>query len=222
MRTADPSSAQAGGYALAVAGPLAAAGLLFHPFPAGGFEEQPSVLAGTPWWGPIHIAIAAGFVLVLLGSLLLLVAGGGLTSTWPAAFCWGAMTVGMIFFTGVAMVNGWVMPYLISHDAPETAPLLYDSFNQLLIGFGWLGNPPFLAGLTGIAILEVRNRTTTMPRPVAWIGLGSVILSWGRGVGSAAGLPFLEPLILANVPAFLWLGYFGMRVAAGARVQIGV
>lgn len=41
------------------------------------------------------------------------------------------MTVGMLFFTGVAL-------------------------NRLLIGYGWLGNPLFLLGLTGIAALEVR------------------------------------------------------------------
>jgi hypothetical protein len=198
---------------LAVAGLLVAAGLLFHPVPSGGFEERPSVLANTPWWGPIHIAIAAGFVLTLLGSLLILVAGGSLTSPWPAALSWGAMSVGMIFFTGVALINGWVMHYLTARGAPETDPLLYDAFNRLLIGYGWLGNPLFLAGLTGVAVLEVRNRTVAMPRWLAWTGLVVVILSWGRGIGSATGLYFLEPLIFANVPAFLWLGYYGVRVA---------
>src|SRR6185312_3890537 len=75
----DPNAARAGGYVLLVATMLVAIGLVFHPVPAGGFEERPSVLASTPWWGPIHIAIAAGFVLVVLGGLLLLVAGGSLT-----------------------------------------------------------------------------------------------------------------------------------------------
>ena len=76
MQARDPGAARAGGYVLAVAGVLVAIGLLFHPVPSGGFEEQPSVLANTPWWGPIHIAIAAGFVLCVLGSLLVLVGGG--------------------------------------------------------------------------------------------------------------------------------------------------
>jgi hypothetical protein len=31
--------------------------------------------------------------------------------------------------------------------------LLYDAFNQVLIGYGWLGNPLFLVGLTGVAFL---------------------------------------------------------------------
>ena len=35
----------------------------------------------------------------------------------------------------------------------------------------------------------------------------------GRGIGSATGLFFLEPLIYANVPAFLWLGYVGLCIA---------
>src|SRR5206468_6472838 len=98
----DRGAARAGGYVLAVAGILVAIGLLFHPVPAGGFEERPSVLANTPWWGPIHIAIAAGFVLCTLGGLLILVAGGELTHPWTAALSWGAITVGMIVFTGVA------------------------------------------------------------------------------------------------------------------------
>src|ERR1041385_299894 len=105
----DRAAAQAGGYVLVAATGLVALGLLFHPIPAGGFDERPSVLQNTPWWGPIHVAIAAGFVLCVLGSLLILVAGGDLTHPWPAALSWGAMTVGMTFFTGVALINGWVM-----------------------------------------------------------------------------------------------------------------
>jgi len=216
----DPNAARAGGYVLMVATMLVAIGLVFHPVPAGGFEERPSVLASTPWWGPIHIAIAAGFVLIVLGSLLMLVAGTQLASARLATFvalCWGAMTVGMIFFTGVALVNGWVMHFLTAHGAPSTEPLLYDAFNRLLIGYGWLGNPLFLVGLTGIAAVEVRTRSTGMPVGLAWGGLVVAVLSWGRGIGSATGLFFLEPLIYANVPAFLWLGYYGVLSARRAR-----
>src|SRR4051794_37665624 len=83
----QPGAARAGGYVLAAAGLLVALGLLFHPVPAGGFEEKPSVLMNTPWWGPIHIAIAAGFVAGLLGGVLMLVAGGGPPpSGLPAVF----------------------------------------------------------------------------------------------------------------------------------------
>lgn len=217
MTVRDPAAARAGGYVLALAALLVAIGLVFHPVPAGGFEERPSVLANTPWWGPIHIAIAAGFVLCVLGSLLLLVAGGDLTQPWPAALSWGAMAVGMVFFTGVALINGWVMHFLTARGAPASEPLVYDAFNRLLLGYGWLGNPLFLAGLTGVAVLEVRFYTVAMPRALAWVGLIAAVLSWGRGIGSATGLYFLEPLIFANVPAFLWLGYYGLRVATEAQ-----
>jgi hypothetical protein len=219
MTLRNPDAAQAGGYVLALAGVLVAIGLLFHPVPSGGFEERASVLANTPWWGPIHVAIAAGFVLCLLGSLLILVAGGDLTHPWPAALSWGAMAVGMVFFTGVALINGWVMHYLTAHGAPTSVPLLYDAFNRLLLGYGWLGNPLFLAGLTGVALLELRHHAAGMPNPLAWAGVVVVVLSWGRGIGSATGLYFLEPLIFANVPAFLWLAYYGLRVARGVRVD---
>ena len=213
----EPGAAQAGGYVLALACVLVAVGLVFHPPPSGGFEEKPSVLEGTPWWAAIHIAIAAGFVLCALGGFLMLFAGGKLTQSWLAALSWASIAVGMTFFTGVALVNGWVMHYLVEKKAPETEPLLYDAFNRLLIAYGWLGNPLFLVGLCGIAFLEVRQATFALPRWLAWVGLVSAILSWGRGIGSASGMYFLEPLIFANIPAFLWLGWYGLHIARLAR-----
>lgn len=202
---------------MALATVLVALGLLFHPVPAGGFEERPSVLQSTPWWGPIHVAIAAGFVLCILGALLMLVAGGSLTRSWELALAWGAMAVGMTFFTGVALINGWVMHFLVSRGAPSTNPLLYDAFNRLLIGYGWLGNPLFLLGLTILAIAELRRPWLGLPRWLAWVGAVASLLSWGRGIGSATGLFFLEPLIFANIPAFLWLGVVGMQIASACR-----
>lgn len=215
----DPGAAQAGGYVLAVAGVLVAVALVLHPLPAGGFDERPSILRSTPWWGPIHIAIAAGFVLCVLGSLLLLISGGRQPRSASGALWWGAMAVGMIFFTGVALINGWVMHPLAARGGPTTEALVYEAFNQLLIGYGWLGNPLFLAGLTGAAYLEAVQPRTRMPRAAAWLGLVAAVLSWGRGIGSATGLYFLEPLIYANVPAFLWLSYFGLQLAREASAR---
>ena len=212
----EPGAARAGGWVLVVACVLVAIGLVFHPVPSGGFEEKPSVLMNTPWWGPIHVAIAAGFVLCALAGVLMLFAGGPLTRHWAGALSWACVAVGMIFFSGVALINGWVMHYLSAHAAPAKEPLLYDAFNRLLIAYGWLGNPMFLVGLNGIAFLEVRQSTMGLPRWLALMGLVSAVLSWGRGVGSATGMYFLEPLIFANVPAFLWFGWYGLRISAVA------
>lgn len=212
----QPGAARAGGYTLLVAGILVAVGLVFHPPPSQGFAESPSVLQNTPWWGLIHVMIAIGFVLCVQGGLLVLVSGSVLTQRWWTAWCWGALTVGMIYFTGVSLVNGWVMHPLALH-LPENQAL-YDAMDNLLIGFGWLGNPLFLLGLTGIAFGEVRYGFLGMQKWGAWFGLVVVILSWGRGIGSATGLYFLEPLIFANVPAFLWLGYYGYLITKRATL----
>jgi hypothetical protein len=208
----EPAAARAGGYVLGGGGLLVALGLLLHPLPKGGFQEQPSVLSSTPLWGPIHVAIAGGFVLCILGSLLMLVAGGVLIRQALGAFAWGAIAVGMIFFTGVALINGFVMHALAPAASGQSA-VVYDAFDRLLVGFGWLGNPLFLAGLTSLAFLEVRRRTIGMASELAWFGLVMALLSWLRGVGSATGLYFLDPFILANIPAFLWLSWYGVSIA---------
>ena len=209
----DADAAQAGGYVLLVAGPLVALPLVLHPLPAGGFAERASVLATTPIWGVIHAAIAFGCVFVAVGALLLLV-GGGPWRGWVAAAAWAAVTIGMLFFSVVALINAWVMHDLAASAATDPlAAGLFDAFNGLLIGFGWLGNPLFLAGLTIVAIIEVRAGTLGLPWWGALGGLVVVGLSWLRGVGSATGLQFLEPFILANVPAFLWLSWVGWRIA---------
>src|SRR5262245_60270210 len=115
----QPGAAEAGGYVLTLAGSLVAAGLIFHPLPAQGLQERPSILENTPWWGAIHVAIAVGFVLCVLGGLLILIGGGPATRSWTNALCWGSLTVGMIYFTGVALINGWVMHKLAPYAAQE-------------------------------------------------------------------------------------------------------
>lgn len=214
----DVNTALAAGYVIILAGVLVAAGLVFHPLPAGGFDEQASVLAQTPWWGAIHAAIAFGFVLCVLGALLALVAGGVLTRHWITALSWGAIGVGMIYFTGVALINAWVMHPLAEQLPDQLA--LFDAMNDLIIGFGWLGNPLFLFGLTALATFEFLAHGVLLSRRVAAFGVIVSILSWGRGIGSATGLFILEPLVLANIPMFLWFSYLGYRIAWLARKQM--
>src|SRR5437016_5877137 len=163
----EPGAARAGGYALALAGVLVAAGLALHPLPAHGLFEQASVLESTPLRGPIHVAIAMGYVLCVLGGLLMLAAGATLIRHWLNAFAWGSIAVGMIFFSGVALINGFVM-HALAPMAAGGDTTVYDAFNRLLVGFGWLGNPLFLAGLTTLAFMEVRRHTLGMSDALAW------------------------------------------------------
>ena len=62
---------------------------------------------------------------------------------------WGAITIGMIFFTGVARINGWVMDPLAARVARGRDRALFGAFKSPLVGCGWLGNPLFLLSLTG-------------------------------------------------------------------------
>ena len=134
----EAGAARAGGYVIALASVLIVIGLIFHPLPSGGFEEKPSILQNTPWWGPIHIAIAAGFVLCVVGGMLMMFGAGILTRRWTGALSWAAITVGMMFFSGVALINGWVMHYLSNHGAPKTEPLIYTNVPAFL-WFGYYG-----------------------------------------------------------------------------------
>jgi hypothetical protein len=129
----------------------------------------------------------------------------------------------LLWFTGVALVNGWVMHPLAEGLAANPDPTsvdraLYASFNRLLVGFGWLGDPLFLAGLTGIAAVEVRWRALRLPTWLAWLGLVVALLCWLRGVGGAFGLPALNVFLLANVPAFAWLSWYGWRLSREASL----
>src|SRR5207249_10296602 len=101
---------------------------------------------------------------------------------------WGSVVVGMLFGAGVAMIDAWVMHPVSEAVALGADPRVFDAFNRLLVGYGWLGNPLFLAGLTTVATLEVRDRAVGLPAWLAWRGLIVVLLSWLRGVGSATGL----------------------------------
>lgn len=209
----------AGGLTLVPAGVLVAVALLLHPLPnSGGFEESAGQLAETALWGPVHFAIAAGFVLCLVAGLLILISGGPVHS-WQNRFAWAALSVGILWFTGVAMLNAWVMHPLADEVRAGADPVLFDTFNRLLVGFGWLGNPLFLVGLTMITLIEVRERPLGSPSWLALGGLGVALLSWLRGVGSAFGIPALEVFILANVPAFLWLAWYGWAVYRRARAM---
>jgi hypothetical protein len=212
----DPPSAVAGGLVLAVGGPLVAIPLALHPLPSGGFAEQASALADTPLWGAIHVAIAFGFVATLLGALLVLLSGGP-TPDALTRLAWASMAVGMVFFTGVALLNGWVMHPLSAAVASGEDPRLFRAFNDLLVGFGWLGNPLFNVGLTLVAWIEFRRGPLRLGPPLAIAGLGLALLTWLRGIGSATGLFFLEPFVIAYVPAFLWLAVYGWRLARAAR-----
>ena len=213
----DPAAARAGGFTLLVAGPLVAVPLLLHPLPSGGFAEDAGVLADTPLWGVIHVLIALGLVWASLGSLLLLVGGGpreGALERWA----WAAGAIGMLLFAGVALVNAWVMHDLAARLVTDAAvEPLFAAFNGLLVGFGWLGNPLLLAGLTVVAWLELTDPRLGMPGWARAAGLVAVLLAWGRGIGSALAIPALEALLVANVPAFLWLAWLGLATARTAR-----
>src|SRR5438094_7972967 len=86
---------------------LVAAGLALHPLPSRGLFEQASVLASTPLWGPIHVAIAMGFVLSVLAGLLMLTAGWTLIRHWLDAFAWGAVSVVMGCVTCFGLFSGY-------------------------------------------------------------------------------------------------------------------
>jgi hypothetical protein len=77
-----------------------------------------------------------------------------------------AIAVGVVCFSGVALINGWVMHCLSDYGAPNE-PLVHDASNRLLIAYGWLGNTTSLVGLCGIAFLGVRYAAFRLPRWLA-------------------------------------------------------
>ena len=208
----SPSATRAGGYSLASGSVLVAVGLALHPLPDHGFHEKASMLQNSPLWGPLHAAIATGFALVFLAVLLILAGGGQSLESWQRALSWGAIGVGLLYFSGTALINAAVMHPIAEGGITSAESVIFDAFNRLLVGFGWMGDPLFLAGLTALAYLELRSPLLGMPRWVTSIGLTSASIAWLRGVGSM-GIWVLEPAVLANIPAFLWLAACGVRLA---------
>jgi len=148
----EPGAAQAGGWVLAIACVLVVIGLIFHPVPSGGFEEKPSVLQNTPWWGAIHVAIAAGFALCVLGGLLMLFAGG----VRPAHLLLPALAA-VPLGAYVLIAESYRLKRLLAFMSPG-ADLLGVNFqlNQSLLAFG-------SGGLWGVGLGEGRQKMFYLP-----------------------------------------------------------
>jgi hypothetical protein len=202
--------------ALLVGTALLGIGAVFHPMLVGDAASQLRIIAATPYWRSIHLAMLAGSALVVTGIWVRLIARGstvhlrepagtGLIAALAVValgFCLQALNIAYMASSGTLMAALFAEGRAeigAVFEATHPAGQMVDRFGNLVIALGAL--------LLGWAEWQDASR----PRWLAW-------LAWvAGGVGLICAVCFNEasPLALAAIGLLsVW------QVATAARVLL--
>ena len=162
---------------------LLGAGAAFHPMLAGDATQQLRIIAATPYWRALHLAMLAGSGLVIAGVWVRLLADPAASSALVAALA--IVTVGVAlnaldiaFMAG----SGTRMAALFAAGRGEM-PSIYDVTHPSVFMAARFGN--FIVALGAVALGVIEWRDPSRPRWLMW-------LAWIAAAGGFVGVFFFD------------------------------
>lgn len=178
---------------------LLGVGAAFHPMLAGDATEQLRIIAATPYWRALHLAMLAGSGLVIAGVWVRFVTDRGAS---------GALVAALATITAGVALNALDIAFMAGSGTRMAAyfavgrlemPSLYDVTHPSVLVAARFGN--FTVALGAIALGVIERRDLSRPRWVAW-------LAWIAAAGGFVGVFFFDdpsPLAFAAVALLsLW------------------
>jgi hypothetical protein len=189
---------------------LVGAGAAVHPVLAGDATAQLRLIAATPHWRVLHLAMLAGSGLVIAGIWvrLLLDRSGALgpllTSLALVALGLGVNALNIAFMAG----SGWHMAELFRGGDAGMAPL-FEATHPIGLMAARFGN--FLVALGALALGWAEWQDATSPRLLA-------ALAWVAAAGGMVGVLFFPEASQLALAAVALLS--GWQVVTGVRALV--
>ena len=194
------------GIALLVGTSLLGVGAAMHPILTGDASAQLRIIADTPYFRPLHLAMLAGSGLLILGIWTRALRGGSVPVPLFAAL--GLISLGLCFNAiDIAFMGGAGSHMATAFVAGRTEmSSLFDALHMLGLMTARFGN--LLVALGALVLGWVESHDATRPRWLAW-------LAWAAGAGGLIGVVFFPEASLAILTAVALLS--GWQVATAIR-----
>jgi hypothetical protein len=195
------------GIALLVGTLLLGVGAAMHPILTGDASAQLRIIADTPYFRPLHLAMLAGSGLLILGIWTRALGRGGSVPV-PLFAALGLISLGLCFNAiDIAFMGGAGSHMATTFVAGRTEmSSLFDALHMLGLMTARFGN--LLVALGALVLGWVESHDATSPRWLAW-------LAWAAGAGGLIGVVFFPEASLAILTAVALLS--GWQVATAIR-----
>lgn len=162
---------------------LLGAGAAFHPVLSGDAESQLQMIASTPYWRALHLAMLAGSGLVIAGVWVRLVTESEALGALVAALV--IVTVGVaINALNIAFMAGSGTRMAAEYASGRTdMQLAFDATHPIGLMAARFGN--FIVALGAVALGWIDWRAPARPRWLAW-------LAWIAAAGGFVGVFFFD------------------------------
>jgi hypothetical protein len=195
------------GIALLVGTSLLGVGAAMHPILTGDASAQLRIIADTPYFRPLHLAMLAGSGLLILGIWTRALGRSGSVPV-PLFAALGLISLGVCFNAiDIAFMGGAGSHMATAFVAGRTEmSSLFDALHMLGLMTARFGN--LLVALGALVLGWVESHDATSPRWLAW-------LAWAAGAGGLIGVVFFPEASLAILTAVALLS--GWQVATAIR-----
>ena len=194
--------------ALLVGTSLLGVGAAMHPILTGDASAQLRIIADTPYFRPLHLAMLAGSGLLILGIWTRALERGGSVPV-PLFTALGLISLGLCFNAiDIAFMGGAGSHMATAFVAGRTEmSSLFDALHMLGLMTARFGN--LLVALGALVLGWVESHDATSPRWLAW-------LAWAAGAGGLIGVVFFPEASLAILTAVALLSAWQVATAIRA------